>query len=99
LITSSEAVSSIEPLYERGVHEYLSVPLWSEYLNFIQERDESVSQCTPEGIEKIRALLERALTAVGLHVIGGGNLWAAYREFEQAFLIAMEENSEEVKDK
>lgn len=99
LITSSESVLSIEPLYERGVHEYLSVPLWSEYLNFIQERDESVSQCTPEGVEKMRALFERALTAVGLHVVDGGKLWAAYREFEQALLIAMEENSKEVKDK
>lgn len=99
LINSSEAVSSIEPLYERGVQEYLSVPLWSEYLNFIQERDESVSQCTPEGVEKIRALFERALTAAGLHVVGGGKLWAAYREFEQALLITMEENSEEAKDK
>lgn len=99
LITSSESVSSIEPLYERGVHEYLSVPLWSEYLNFIQERDESVSQCTPEGVEKMRALFERALTAAGLHVVDGGKLWAAYREFEQALLIAMEENSKEVKDK
>lgn len=99
LITSSEAVSSIEPLYERGVHEYLSVPLWSEYLNFIQERDESVSQCTLEGVEKMRALFERALTAVGVHVEDGGKLWAAYREFEQALLIAMEENSKEVKDK
>lgn len=99
LITSSEAVSSIEPLYERAVHEYLSVPLWSEYLNFIQERDESVSQCTPEGVEKIRTLFERALTAAGLHVVDGGKLWAAYREFEQALLIAMEENSKEVKDK
>lgn len=99
LITSSESVSSIEPLYERGVHEYLSVPLWSEYLNFIQERDESVSQCTPEGVEKMRALFERALTAAGLHVVDGGKLWASYREFEQALLIAMEENSKEVKDK
>lgn len=99
LITSSEAVSTIESLYERGVHEYLSVPLWSEYLNFIQERDESVSQCTLEGVEKMRALFERALTAVGVHVEDGGKLWAAYREFEQALLIAMEENSKEVKDK
>jgi hypothetical protein len=75
---------------------FQSVPLWSEYLNFIQERDESVSQCTPEGVEKIRTLFERALTAAGLHVVDGGKLWAAYREFEQALLITMEENSKEV---
>ncbi|KAH9287575.1 hypothetical protein KI387_031692, partial [Taxus chinensis] len=99
LNSSSEAVSSIEQLYERGLCDYMSVPLWSDYLNFMQECDESVSQCTQEGTAKIRALFERALTAAGLHMSEGGKLWTAYREFEQALLITMEENDGKVKSK
>lgn len=34
---------------------------------------------TPEGLSKMRALCEEALTAAGLHVAEGSKLWALYR--------------------
>lgn len=39
-----------------------------------------------DGLKKIRETFDRALTACGLHVTKGGNLWEAYREFENAIL-------------
>lgn len=61
-----------------------SIPLWRDYLNFVQENDPSVKDCSPAGISKARDLFERALTAAGLHFSEGNKLWEAYREFEQA---------------
>lgn len=42
---------------------------------------------SPGGIEKVRAIFERAVTAVGLHMTKGQMLWEAYREFENAILF------------
>jgi tetratricopeptide (TPR) repeat protein len=96
---SAEDFLSVEVLYERGVGEYLSASLWVEYLEFVEENDLSVAQCTPPGITKMRALCERALAAAGLHFTEGGKVWEAYREFEQALLISMVEASQEAKSK
>ncbi|XXG39422.1 hypothetical protein AAC387_Pa01g0384 [Persea americana] len=91
LSDGSEAFDAIVELYERGVKEYLSVPLWCDYINFVQEHDREVSQCTPAGILKMRDLFERALTAAGLHVIEGSKIWEAYREFEQAIFFTIDD--------
>jgi squamous cell carcinoma antigen recognized by T-cells 3 len=45
-----------------------SVNLWRDYLDFVVEHDQSVSQCSPAGLSKMRDLFERAITAEGLHV-------------------------------
>lgn len=73
-----------------------SVPLWVEYLEFVEERDLSVAHCTVPGTSKMRALYERALAAAGLHYTEGGKLWEAYREYEIALLLSMAEASKEV---
>ncbi|KAM7251890.1 hypothetical protein ACFE04_023773 [Oxalis oulophora] len=70
LSSGPDAVSAVKNLYERGVSDYLSVPLWCDYLNFIQEYDTSVSNCTPDGIAKekekqiqrVRSLFHRQLS-------------------------------------
>ncbi|KAG9457040.1 hypothetical protein H6P81_001548 [Aristolochia fimbriata] len=92
LSDGSEAFTQIEKLFERAVQEYLSVPLWCDYVNFVEEHDQSVSKCTPAGISKMRDLFERALTATGLHVTEGHKIWEAYREYEQALLLTIEES-------
>lgn len=42
------------------------------------------------GIERVRSIFERALTAVGLHVTKGASIWEAYREFEIAILSTVQ---------
>uniref|UniRef100_A0A803YHB5 Spliceosome associated factor 3, U4/U6 recycling protein n=1 Tax=Meleagris gallopavo TaxID=9103 RepID=A0A803YHB5_MELGA len=55
--------------------------IWLEYAQY------SIGGIGQEGgIEKVRSIFERALTAVGLHVTKGTALWEAYREFENAIL-------------
>jgi hypothetical protein len=44
--------------------------------------DPEVSEDTKAGAAAFRALCESALTAAGLHLAGGGQLWRIYREFE-----------------
>ncbi|BFG20000.1 hypothetical protein CerSpe_062730 [Prunus speciosa] len=99
LSTGSDAFPAIEKLYERGVFEYLSISLWSDYLDFVQENDTSVRECSPAGILKARDLFERALTAAGLHVSEGSKLWEAYRKFEQAIFDATDETDNQARDK
>ncbi|XP_077224012.1 EMBRYO DEFECTIVE 140 isoform X2 [Tasmannia lanceolata] len=86
LSTGSEAFAAIEKLYERGVQDYL-------------ENDQAVAHCTPAGILKMRDLFERALTAAGLHILEGNKIWEAYREFEQAILLTIDETGSEEKRK
>uniref|UniRef100_A0AAY5EUB9 RRM domain-containing protein n=1 Tax=Electrophorus electricus TaxID=8005 RepID=A0AAY5EUB9_ELEEL len=42
------------------------------------------------GMDRARAIFERALTAVGLHMTKGAALWEAYREFEIAILSTLQ---------
>lgn len=42
------------------------------------------------GISRVRAIFERALTAVGLHMTKGAALWEAFREFEIAILSTLQ---------
>lgn len=72
-----------------------SVRLWRDYLDFVEENDKSVSQCSPSGLTKMRNLFERAITAGGLHVTDGSKLWEAYREYEMAILTIIDDDDEE----
>ncbi|CAO2200197.1 unnamed protein product [Urochloa humidicola] len=99
LSTSEESFADIEKLYERGVQEYLSIKLWRDYLDYVEEHDPSVSQCTPTGLSKMRNLFEHAITAGGLHVTEGSKLWAAYREYEMAILITISDGNDDDKEK
>ncbi|KAL6545676.1 hypothetical protein OROGR_009550 [Orobanche gracilis] len=94
-----EAFSTVEKIYERGVSDYLSVSLWCDYLNFVQEHDPSVRECSASGISKARNLFERALTSAGLHVAEGHMLWELYREFEQAIFFTIEETDSVAREK
>lgn len=73
-----------------------SVSLWSDYLEFVQEHDSSVRECSAAGISKMRDLYERALTATGLHVAEGSKIWEAYKEFEQIIFHAIDETDIQV---
>ena len=75
-----------------------SVDLWCDYLNFVQEHDPSVKECSAVGISIARNLFERALTAAGLHVDGGHHIWELYREFEQAIIFIIDETDSAVRD-
>ncbi|XP_058215043.1 uncharacterized protein LOC131326319 [Rhododendron vialii] len=97
--SGSESFPEIEKLYECGVFDYLSVSLWCDYLNFVQEHEPSVRECSPVGILKARDLFERALTAAGLHVAEGHRIWEAYREFEQAIFYTIDATDVEAREK
>ncbi|CAK7357216.1 unnamed protein product [Dovyalis caffra] len=97
-ISGPEGFVAVEKIYDRGVFDYLSVPLWCDYLNYIQEHDPSVRACSPDGISKARNLFERALTAAGVHVAEGNKIWEAYREFEQAILHTIDESDIKAKE-
>ncbi|EPS71935.1 hypothetical protein M569_02822, partial [Genlisea aurea] len=94
-----EVLVAVEKLYERGVADYLSVSLWCDYLNFIQEYDPSVRDCSSAGISKARNLFERALTAGGLHIPEGHKIWDLYREFEQAIFLDILEKDPQAQEK
>ena len=59
--------------------------MWLEYVQYIIG-----DMAQDGGIEKIRQVFERAITAVGLHVIKGAMIWDAYREFENAILMGLQ---------
>ncbi len=46
---------------------------------FLQDSDPDVRARTDAGLAKFRGVAERALTAAGLHLPAGGQLWGAYR--------------------
>lgn len=73
-----------------------SVDLWCDYINFVQEYDPLVRECSTNGISKARNLFERAVIAAGLHVAEGSRIYEAYREFEQAIALTIGETDSEV---
>lgn len=72
----------------------LGPEIWLEYAQY------SIGGIGQEGgIEKVRSIFERALTAVGLHVTKGTALWEAYREFENAILETAQVKKKKQKNK
>ncbi|CAM9963881.1 unnamed protein product, partial [Lampetra fluviatilis] len=75
----------VSSLFERAVKDYLCPEIWLEYAQY------SIGGMGQAGgVERVRAVFERALTAVGLHVTKGSAVWDAYREFENAVLGMMQ---------
>ncbi|KAF0297252.1 Squamous cell carcinoma antigen recognized by T-cells 3 [Amphibalanus amphitrite] len=73
-------------LCDRAVAEYVSVDLWLEYCQLAIG-----GLAAADGPARVRAVFERALTAVGLHVTKGALIWEAYREFENALYSTLQE--------
>uniref|UniRef100_A0A3B4YS52 Spliceosome associated factor 3, U4/U6 recycling protein n=1 Tax=Seriola lalandi dorsalis TaxID=1841481 RepID=A0A3B4YS52_SERLL len=72
-------------LFERAVKDYICPDIWLEYAQY------SIGGMgSPGGIDKVRSIFERAMTAVGLHMTKGQTVWEAYREFENAILSTVQ---------
>uniref|UniRef100_A0AAQ5YTQ4 RRM domain-containing protein n=1 Tax=Amphiprion ocellaris TaxID=80972 RepID=A0AAQ5YTQ4_AMPOC len=72
-------------LFERAVNDYICPDIWLEYAQY------SIGGMgSPGGIDRVRAIFERAVTAVGLHMTKGQTVWEAYREFENAILSTVQ---------
>ncbi|XP_046872792.1 squamous cell carcinoma antigen recognized by T-cells 3 isoform X1 [Hypomesus transpacificus] len=72
-------------LFEKAVKDYICPEIWLEYAQY------SIGGMgSPGGIEKVRGIFERALTAVGLHMTKGATVWDAFREFENAILSTVQ---------
>ncbi|XP_019956539.2 squamous cell carcinoma antigen recognized by T-cells 3 [Paralichthys olivaceus] len=72
-------------LFERAIKDYICPDIWLEYAQY------SIGGMgSPGGIDKVRAIFERAVTAVGLHMTKGHTVWEAYREFENAILSTVQ---------
>ncbi|XP_026541321.1 squamous cell carcinoma antigen recognized by T-cells 3 [Notechis scutatus] len=75
----------IYELFERAVKDYICPQIWLEYAQY------SMGAIGQEGgIARVRAILERAIIEVGLHVTKGAAIWETYREFENAILATMQ---------
>uniref|UniRef100_A0A667ZV56 Spliceosome associated factor 3, U4/U6 recycling protein n=1 Tax=Myripristis murdjan TaxID=586833 RepID=A0A667ZV56_9TELE len=71
-------------LFEKAVKDYICPDIWLEYAQY------SIGGMgSPGGVDKVRSIFERALTAVGLHMTKGETVWEAYREFENAMLSTL----------
>lgn len=99
LLSSDEDAAAVEKLYERGLQDYLSVPLWLGYLEFKRQHDQDVAQCSSVGIAKMHGLYERALASASLHFTEGFKIWAAYRQYEIDLLHNLQNATEEAKGK
>lgn len=88
LAESIEEKSKIYELFNTAVNDYLSVDLWLEYCQF------SIGGIgSDEGIKLARDIFERAISAVGIHVSRGPLIWEAYREFENALLMILQNSA------
>ncbi|XP_061116092.1 squamous cell carcinoma antigen recognized by T-cells 3 [Conger conger] len=75
----------VNELFEKAVKDYICPEIWLEYAQY------SIGGMgAPGGIERVRAIFERALTAVGLHMTKGAAVWEAFREFENAIMSTMQ---------
>ncbi|TRY71315.1 hypothetical protein DNTS_002252 [Danionella cerebrum] len=72
-------------LFERAVKDYICPEIWLEFVQY------SIGGMGAQGgIERVRSIFERALTAVGLHMTKGASIWEAYREFEIVILSTVQ---------
>ncbi|XP_019717391.1 squamous cell carcinoma antigen recognized by T-cells 3-like [Hippocampus comes] len=75
----------VNELFEKAIKDYICPDIWLEYAQY------SIGGMgSPGGIERVRSVFERAITAVGLHMTKGQTVWEAYREFENAILATVQ---------
>ncbi|KAM9446569.1 squamous cell carcinoma antigen recognized by T-cells 3 [Clarias gariepinus] len=75
----------IYELFEKAAKDYICPDIWLEYAQY------SIGGMgAAGGIDRVRGIFERALTAVGLHMTKGAALWEAFREFEIAILSTLQ---------
>ncbi|XP_025090591.1 squamous cell carcinoma antigen recognized by T-cells 3-like isoform X2 [Pomacea canaliculata] len=84
LVSEQEERDKVEKLFENAVKDYLSVPIWLEYVQFAIG-----GMGSDDGRQRVTDVFERAVTAAGLHVTQGANIWEAYREYENAVLAGL----------
>ena len=90
LISSFRIYSLIIKISSLSIYclPHVGVDLWLEYIQF------SIGDISKDGgLERIRTVAERALTAVGLDVSRGALIFEAYRELENAVLAGLQVNS------
>ncbi|CAH0550896.1 unnamed protein product [Brassicogethes aeneus] len=87
-VATSEQKEHIFELFDKAVEDYLSVELWIEYAQY---------SIGASGLEKTRLIIERGLTAAGLHATKGCLLWDTLRELEFAHFSLAPKDSEEWK--
>ena len=82
---TEEEHEHVEALFQRAVKDYMCPEIWLEYAQY------SIRYIGKEnGFEKIRSVLQQAITASGLHVRKGASIWEAYREIENAILVSIQ---------
>ena len=85
-LSGPEEIEKIAALFQRATLDYLSVDIWSAYLDFFLEFDPEVCSKSSAGLKKGREVCEAALTAAGLHVTEGGKIWDAFLKWELSLL-------------
>ncbi|KAH7281483.1 hypothetical protein KP509_36G050300 [Ceratopteris richardii] len=99
LISSQEDVAAVCQLFERGLQDYLSIPLWIEYLELKLHHDQDIVESNDEGVTKMRGLYEGALASASLHFLEGTKIWASYRQYELNLLNLKQDLPEELRMK
>lgn len=69
---------------EWSIYLPTAVPIWLEYVQFAIG-----GMGSDDGRQRVTDVFERAVTAAGLHVTQGANIWEAYREYENAVLAGL----------
>ncbi|XP_071448809.1 squamous cell carcinoma antigen recognized by T-cells 3-like [Hetaerina americana] len=86
IAVSEDERKGVIALFDRAVKDYQSVELWIDYADFLKQ-----GSLDDELTEGIRAVYEKALTSVGLHVTRGSLIWDEYVNFEKSILLAIKE--------
>ncbi|KAF8058134.1 sart3 [Scenedesmus sp. PABB004] len=95
-LASAEDVGRVKALFAAAVEDYVSVAIWESYLEFLQGVDPEVSGKTPAGLAAFREAAEAAITAAGLHLSEGPELWKLFRAFEQGLAEAAPADEKQV---
>lgn len=110
IATTAEEKLAIVDLFEQAIKDYLckkkqkcplkiakfnfsAVDIWLEYVQFSIGLQAETEHET--GVENVRKVFERALTAAGLHVTKGALLWEAFIEFEVVVLSLIQSKGPE----
>ncbi|XP_046344381.2 squamous cell carcinoma antigen recognized by T-cells 3-like isoform X2 [Haliotis rufescens] len=84
LATAEGDRSKMEKLFKQATEDYLSISVWLEYVQYAIG-----GMGAEDGMQNVRAVFEKSITAAGLHTSQGANIWEAYREFENAVLAGL----------
>ncbi|CDH56568.1 squamous cell carcinoma antigen recognized by t-cells 3-like [Lichtheimia corymbifera JMRC:FSU:9682] len=95
--TDTEGIRKVMSLYERASEDYLSIPIWKSFVEYVLELFDNRLD-NKDRVNRTRANLKKAVNATRWHISQSQEIWNSYIQFQVEWLEHLESPTSEQLD-